>query len=49
MAKKYKDDHKMEEDKAKEDITEKLGNAAPKLHGVTVCMNNISTFSDETT
>jgi len=35
MAKKYKDDHKIDEDKAKEDIKEKLGNATPKLHGVT--------------
>jgi len=35
MAKKYKDDHKLDEAKAKEEITDKLIKATPKAHGVT--------------
>jgi hypothetical protein len=35
MAKKYKDDHKTDEAKAKEEIKEKLSNSTPKAHGVT--------------
>ena len=35
MAKKYKDDHKLEEAKAKEEIKTKLAKTEPKMHGVT--------------
>lgn len=35
MAKKYKDDHKVDEEKAKDEIKDKLIKATPKAHGVT--------------
>jgi hypothetical protein len=36
MAKKYKDDHKLDEAKAKEEIRTKLSAAEAKSHGATV-------------
>jgi len=36
LAKKYKDDHKLEEDAAKEQITQKLTKTKSKSHGTTV-------------
>jgi len=36
LAKKYKDDHKLEEDAAKEQIAQKLAKTKSKSHGTTV-------------
>jgi len=36
LAKKYKDDHKLDEDLAKQQITQKLTKSKPKSHGTTV-------------
>jgi len=38
LAKKYKDDHKVDEDAAKQQITQKLTKTKPKTHGTTVCL-----------
>jgi len=36
LAKKYKDDHKVDEDTAKQQISQKLTKTKPKSHGTTV-------------
>jgi len=38
LAKKYKDDHKLDEDAAKQQITQKLTKTKSKAHGTTVCL-----------
>jgi len=41
MAKKYKDDHKTDEAKAKEEIRDKMARAESKTHGATVNLINV--------
>ena len=38
LAKKFKDDHKVDEDAAKQQISQKLTKTKPKTHGTTVRM-----------
>jgi len=41
LAKKFKDDHKLDEDDAKQQITQKLTKTKPKTHGTTVWHHDV--------